>query len=144
MPVPAILRRAEQLFGHKQIVTRRPDKSFHRYSYADFAKRTKQLTLALKTPGTGLEGSIYAGLTRLTESFLAREWPRDDGAVMHIERCLIDANWGNSTDVVYQFCRESQNAALVVPSHCSSNDLGRFNRQSSGAEDAGTAWSSSG
>ena len=34
--VPAILRRAEQLFGHKEIVTRIPDKSFHRYTYADF------------------------------------------------------------------------------------------------------------
>ena len=52
--VPAILRRGEQLFAHKQIVTRRTDKSFHRYTYADFAQRTKQLTLALK--GLGLAG----------------------------------------------------------------------------------------
>jgi len=32
---------------------------------------------------------------------------RDDGAMMRIGRCLIDANWGQSTDVVYQFCRQS-------------------------------------
>ena len=25
---------------------------------------------------------------------------------MRIDRCLIDANWGQSTDVVYQFCRQ--------------------------------------
>ncbi len=30
---------------------------------------------------------------------------------------LIDANWGSSTDVVYQFCRQSLHAAIVMPSH---------------------------
>jgi fatty-acyl-CoA synthase len=46
--VPAILRRADELFAHKEIVTRLPDKSWHRYTYADFARRTKQLALALR------------------------------------------------------------------------------------------------
>ncbi len=46
-----ILRRAEALFAHKQIVTRLPDKSFHRYSYADFARRAKQLSVALRRLG---------------------------------------------------------------------------------------------
>jgi len=36
---------------------------------------------------------------------------------MRIERCLIDANWGLSTDVVYQFCRQSRHSAIVMPSH---------------------------
>ncbi len=36
---------------------------------------------------------------------------------MRIERCLIDANWGSSTDVVYQFCRQSPHAAVLLPSH---------------------------
>ncbi|MCL2647575.1 MAG: phage terminase large subunit family protein [Phycisphaerales bacterium] len=30
---------------------------------------------------------------------------------------MIDANWGNSTDVVYQFCRQSPHSAIVMPSH---------------------------
>lgn len=34
LTIPAMLRRAEQLFGSKAIVTRLPDKSFHRYTYA--------------------------------------------------------------------------------------------------------------
>ncbi|HLF68353.1 MAG TPA: AMP-binding protein, partial [Gaiellaceae bacterium] len=46
--VPAILRRGEELFGHKEIVTRLPDKSWHVYTYRDFARRTKQLALALR------------------------------------------------------------------------------------------------
>lgn len=36
---------------------------------------------------------------------------------MVVERCLIDANWGQSTDVVYQFCRQSEHAAVLLPSH---------------------------
>jgi acyl-CoA synthetase (AMP-forming)/AMP-acid ligase II len=47
-----ILRRAESLFGHKEVVTRRPDKSFHRCTYADVARRAKQLAVALQ--GLGL------------------------------------------------------------------------------------------
>ena len=46
--VPAILRRAEQLFGSSEIASRLPDKSWHRYTYADFVGRAKQLALALQ------------------------------------------------------------------------------------------------
>ena len=37
--------------------------------------------------------------------------------MIRIERCLIDANWGSSTDVVYQFCRQSAHASVIMPSH---------------------------
>jgi len=46
--VPAILRRGDELFGASEIVSRLPDKSWHRYTYADFTRRTKQLALALR------------------------------------------------------------------------------------------------
>ncbi|MBI3866808.1 MAG: phage terminase large subunit family protein [Planctomycetia bacterium] len=82
-----------------------------------FTLREARHTLATAAEGTGLEGAIYAGLTQLTRSFLEREWHRDDGAAMRIERCLVDANWGSSTDVVYQFCRQSVHSAIVMPSH---------------------------
>ena len=74
-------------------------------------------TLQSKHPRTGLEGCLYAGLKELTERYLSREYTRDDGASMRIERCLVDANWGQSTEVVYQFCRESQFANIILPSH---------------------------
>src|SRR5919206_3871265 len=51
LTLPAILRRAEEIYGKKEIVTRNPDKSFHRYTYADFARRAKKLAVALGNLG---------------------------------------------------------------------------------------------
>ncbi len=82
-----------------------------------YTLRDARLTLASVSKASGLEGSIYAGLDTVTRNLLSREWRRDDGAMLRIERCLIDANWGSSTDVVYQFCRQSTHAGIVMPSH---------------------------
>jgi fatty-acyl-CoA synthase len=53
LTLPTILRRAETYFPHQEIVTRMPDRSFHRYSFADFGKRARQLSVGLG--GLGLE-----------------------------------------------------------------------------------------
>jgi len=82
-----------------------------------FTLRDIRKTLAMSAPRAGVEGAIYAGLERLCDRLLGREWKRDDGAAVRIDRCLIDANWGTSTDVVYQFCRQSPHASLLLPSH---------------------------
>jgi len=46
-----LLERAGQLFGRSEIVSRLPDKSLHRHSYADFHRRTKALAGALQQLG---------------------------------------------------------------------------------------------
>ena len=51
LTLPPLLRRAETYFPGKQIVTRLPDKSFHRYTYADFGRRARQLAVALQELG---------------------------------------------------------------------------------------------
>ena len=51
LTIHAIMRRAESLHGRREIVSRLPDKQFHRYTYADFIRRTKQLTLTLHRLG---------------------------------------------------------------------------------------------
>jgi fatty-acyl-CoA synthase len=51
LTLSAMLRRAEMLHGPKEIVTRRPDRSFHRYTYADFVVRAKKLAVALRELG---------------------------------------------------------------------------------------------
>jgi hypothetical protein len=82
-----------------------------------FTLRDAQKTLGGVAKGAGLEGAIYAGLTALTDDILEREWRREDGAHLKVELCLIDANWGTSTDVIYQFCRQSKHSAVLLPSH---------------------------
>src|ERR1700675_2452235 len=51
LTLPHLLRRVETYYGDKQIVTRLPDKSFHRYTYRDLTRRSKQLAVALKQLG---------------------------------------------------------------------------------------------
>src|SRR5262245_2379385 len=51
LSLPPILRRSETYFGDREIVTRLPDKSFHRYTYRDMAARAKQLAVALQKLG---------------------------------------------------------------------------------------------
>ena len=46
-----LLRRAEQFFGDGEIVTRMPDKSFHRTNYRETMRRSRQLAAALKKAG---------------------------------------------------------------------------------------------
>ncbi len=59
LTIPAILKRADQLYGKREIVTRRPDKTFHRYTYADFVSRAKKLAVALE--GLGIESGDRIG-----------------------------------------------------------------------------------
>ena len=89
-----------------------PDQHRREFSLSD-----ANPTIQSEFPRAGLEGGLYAALTALTDDLLGREWEREDGAVLKIERALIDANWGQSTEVVYQFCRESRFAGVVLPSH---------------------------
>jgi phage terminase large subunit GpA-like protein len=82
-----------------------------------YTLRDARRTLERAAPRAGMEGAIYGGLEKLTDAILGKEWQRDDGAMMRVERCLIDANWGQSTDVIYQFCRQSRFAPILLPSH---------------------------
>jgi phage terminase large subunit GpA-like protein len=89
-----------------------PDQKRSYYTLND-AKRTLQTLY----PGASLEAQIRSGLDDLSARLLSRKWDSEDGAELSIERCLVDANWGESTDVVYQFVRESPHAAVLIPSH---------------------------
>ncbi len=89
-----------------------PDQHRRQFSLAD-ANPTIQTVF----PKAGFEGGLYAALTELTEDCLGREWEREDGAMLKIERALVDANWGQSTDIVYEFCRRSAYAGIIMPSH---------------------------
>ncbi len=89
-----------------------PDQHRRQFSLADASP-----TIQSKFPKAGFEGALYAALDALTKDYLGREWEREDGAALKIEKALIDANWGQSTDIIYQFCRQSVHAGVLLPSH---------------------------
>lgn len=83
-----------------------------------WALRDARPTLQDRAKGAGLEGAIFAGLQHLTAALCGREWLREGGGgTARIERLLIDANWGASTDTVFQAARQSPHAAILLPSH---------------------------
>ena len=73
--VPAILRRADELYGDNEIASRLPDKSWHTYTYADFVSRTKKLIVALRSSAsrTATASGRSCGTTRSTSR---RTWAR--------------------------------------------------------------------
>ncbi|MGA7671203.1 MAG: long-chain fatty acid--CoA ligase [Nitrolancea sp.] len=51
LTLPAILRRAETYYQRREVVTRMPDRSLHRYTYKEMAERAKRLSVALRNLG---------------------------------------------------------------------------------------------
>lgn len=78
------------------------------------ALATQKRELRDEFPGTADAGAITAGLERIVTEMLGREWPREDGASLRIERALVDA--GAFTTTVYEFCRRPAFSALLGPS----------------------------
>lgn len=51
LTLPHILERARKLYGPVEIVSRLPDRSLHRYTYAEFTQRARSLAKALQQAG---------------------------------------------------------------------------------------------
>lgn len=82
------------------------------YFHMSNAKRTIRMT----HPKGGIEAALQAALTQLCQDLLDREYETEDGAVMRINRCLIDSGWGEHSELVYKHCRRSPFAAVLMPS----------------------------
>lgn len=82
-----------------------------------WTNRDAKKTLARALPGAGRDAQVLHGLEQLTGELLDREWSNESGDPLRIERCLVDANWGEITTLVYQFCRQSPHATTLMPSH---------------------------
>ena len=80
------------------------------YTLADL-----QHTLQSRSSAGGIEGQIRHGLNQLGPQILGREWVREGGAVVRVDRCFVDA--GFQTDTVYEFVRASPHATSLVPTH---------------------------
>lgn len=88
-----------------------PDQKRDYWTKADVKK-----TLLMVSGATSVEEAIRSGLDSVASLILARDWQREDGGIQRIGRCLVDAHWGEMTDVVKTFCRQSGFASVLTPS----------------------------
>ena len=84
---------------------------------ARFTLKDARPTLADVVPGAGLEGQIFGGLSTLTTKLFNFGYTREDGSVVEVDRLLIDAGWGETTDVIYSFIKNSPFRSKILPSH---------------------------
>lgn len=88
-------------------------------TYFNLAHARQKISTSPAITATSLEGRITQALDTLLHQLGTREWKRMDGAEVSIELGLIDANWGESTNAVYDVCRQAQrrHGLRMMPSH---------------------------
>lgn len=74
-------------------------------------------TLRSETGVGSKEAAWIAGLRRFENFLLSRQYLRDDGTPMNLEKIVIDANYGPSTETIYSFVRQSDQKTLWLPWH---------------------------
>jgi len=79
-----------------------------------FAQRNPPRTLAAAHPGTAEDAWLLAGLTEATGAILGRVFQREDGASLRVAKLLIDAHWGQKTELVKAFCRRHVQSWTIV------------------------------
>lgn len=82
-----------------------------------FTLRDANPTLCQATGRKAKMAAVRAGLDQLISAMMSRPFVRPDKLEMRLERLCVDANWGESTDIVYDACRESQFSQLLRPTH---------------------------
>lgn len=125
----------------------------HVVAYATWPKQTSTYytlrdlrhTMARAFPKLSFEAMLYAALEKITGDLVGREWHIDGGGAQRLDRVGIDANWGESTETVYRFCRNSRHAAHLRPMHgrpvgASSRPLVYPGRKRKAGEIVGEQW----
>jgi hypothetical protein len=68
-------------------------------------------------PGESLEAKLAKALKAIEDQIIHRRWKTEDGLELPVSRMMIDANWGLSRNIVYQFCQGSGSRSILFPSH---------------------------
>ena len=90
-----------------------------------------------------VEGALYACLEELLTTKLEQEYFNVTGVPYRINRVLVDANWAQTSSVVYEVCRKMGYSARIVPSHGEgvTTSTRMFDgRRSKNGERKGTHW----
>ncbi|MDM4015969.1 terminase gpA endonuclease subunit [Roseiconus lacunae] len=85
-----------------------------------FEKSTADHTMRALYPeaaGQSDAAVLHVALADLCDEILGRTYTREDGTEQHVDRCLIDANYGPESATVYEFCKLSPYRSIFLPSH---------------------------
>lgn len=115
-----------------------PEQQSRRYTLASLRNKLSDVF-----PNAGLEGQLYSALNILLDEQLGKQYVREDGTPMNINFAMVDANWGESTNIVYQVCRLDKWNGRVMPSHghfvgASSKPMSEYKKKS--GEKLGLEW----
>lgn len=70
-----------------------------------FAASDARPSLSTVYPGRSPSQRVFAALTALLPDLCGKKWPRQNGGdPLAMDRCLVDAGWGETVDAVYQAC----------------------------------------
>ena len=78
-----------------------------------YTLRDSKKTISSMFPGRTPEEQLQLALGELVKEIANMRICREDGSVIHVEKILIDS--GYETAAVYDFCRRSEHASLVLP-----------------------------
>lgn len=67
-----------------------------------FAKNDARPSLSTLYPNYTSSQRVYAGLTALLPDLCGKEYQRQNGGTMRVDRCLVDSGWGETVDAVYR------------------------------------------
>jgi hypothetical protein len=83
----------------------------------NFKLSTARKTLSKLYPADSLEVRLTKALKDLVHHLATKQWKSAAGAEVPFSRIMIDANWGQSRNLVYEFCRTSLHRSILFPSH---------------------------
>ena len=88
-----------------------PEQNTRRFSLSTITRRLCDIYKS------SVEAQLYSGISALVKDKASCVYTREDGTEFQIGMIAIDANWGISTDLVYQFCRQTEFRGRVIPAH---------------------------
>ena len=86
-----LLERAGKFYGSREVVSRRPDKSLHRTTYAEVYRRTRQLAKALRTRAKVQRGEAV-GKRGITTNAGRKNFQRHDAVELPLPRLVNRAH----------------------------------------------------
>lgn len=84
---------------------------------SSFRLATVRKNLSKVYPGDALEVRLMKAMKDLTKYLTEKQYRTSQGGEIPFNRIMIDANWGQSRNIVYEFCRTSEHRSILFPSH---------------------------